>query len=282
MSKSKNKSKNTSNQRAVKKRQRANKKKGSLGIAKQHPSRTLRPGAKRHLERVLEKRKYIMPWVKDPYYKFGRHTYPENTFPGLPTELRQKILMYVLAPEEMDSLERKEIGLQIGALAAVSPQVRLDMQQYVGPKWKAEFEKVVFYQKFRQFRLDTGLTDKQFYPFARDGNEERKARKEQLGSLAKQFPGRMPRLPVHKYLGGRKPIEKGGKIGKWMRPMRCWCCRTRHFPTVECPSWFWDEVEELGGWEKATKPYRPGKQAKEKRYVFELDLHLRVEMLMFL
>ncbi|KAH9869531.1 hypothetical protein IAQ61_006738 [Plenodomus lingam] len=95
-------SKNTGKKRRARKRTV-----GNVRVAKQFPSRTLKPSARRQIHRERAPHLWICPGIEDPVN--ARDTsYPRASLLSLPLEIRQQILYLSLDVRDMEAAARAE------------------------------------------------------------------------------------------------------------------------------------------------------------------------------
>ncbi|KAF2867444.1 hypothetical protein BDV95DRAFT_180051 [Massariosphaeria phaeospora] len=156
--------------------------------------RRLKRSARKVKERETAKSKVIMPWIKDPGYRYNAQCYPPRSLPGLPTELRQQILLHTVDMSVVS--DEGQLQRWASNLSLVSPVVRYDMQ-YVRAVWKEEWEK-------RKREL------------ARKGGKRTVKRGK---ARVEQRTWRVKRGEV---------VAKEGPAPRNRRASRCWYCLDRH------------------------------------------------------
>lgn len=200
--------------------------------------RTLRRGAREELHKNNARYKWILPWTRDIFYRYEPRIYPAASLLGLPSELRQKILLHTSSPDLFKKLHGKSLRRWVGLLSSVAPLIRLNMV-YVKGVWDKQ-----------KTELDTAKA-------ARETAQLSKKSKglESLG-IGKPAP-----YMTKAVVGSEMKIKRKKRR---VRDQKCWYCEQRHNSADPiCPP----ARENPGLWKELTKPVRAKRGTPQTSFV---------------
>ena len=139
---------------------------------------------------------FIMPWVKDIKHRYQPRIVAAASLLGMPTEIRQRILLWTVDMVTMKAMTRQDMGEWIGVLSGVAPLIRMDLTYHVSEVWKRE---------------KTAL--------------ERSAEEKSGGH---PVLGADLEMSVHRTRKNGKELKHKGQKTKRRRDPKCWHCDRRH------------------------------------------------------
>jgi hypothetical protein len=196
--------------------------------------RTLRKSARLQIARDSAIRKWIYPWIMAPTGRL-RHSYPEASLLGLPTEMRQRILYEAFDMRELrDMVEHTENkGEKAAARAqARAHRVRQRREAFLGVAM-SQFESdsiTMLHQRIADFCCVSHVlhTDMEYVGKLWKKDLEKSLKWQFSAPLKLHKAAIVEPAHIPKRRKGKTAKVKGpGKHAR--RPPKCWRCQERHY-----------------------------------------------------